>query len=569
MASTLTPNRARPGRRRFGALTAIVLAAILTLAGCSSDDDSSSGDTGSTGGLTGGATDTSSAGKQGGTLTYALDSPILSLDANVAAAAQDARILRQLYDSLVARKPDGSFVPWLAKSWKISDDGLTYTFTLRDDVKFQDGTTFDAEAVCFNFDRIADPKNGSIFAKGAIGPYKSCKAQDATTAVITMSQAYAPFLAYLSSPFLGMTSPTAVQKLGKDGFAAAPVGTGPFSFVSYTPNDKIVLKRNPDYNWAPETMGRQGPAYLDQLVFQFITDPTVRVGSLKNGDVQAIGNVPEAQVSQVQSDSKLKMYIKQQSGSPFQLHFNTSKPPLDDPAVRTALREALDVQSAVDSLYFGVYTRAWGPLSPTTQGYDPSVENSVKYDPDAAKAALDAAGWKVGSDGIRAKDGKKLTLVYVEGSTDREKRQELQTFFIKNWKDIGVEVTPQLNDTAAALSAQQNNKYDISGLSLVNPDPAALNNIYNSAYISQPGRSGYNLARVNDPDLDAALKKMIGTVADADRMAQVKTLQKTINDAAYSVPIYVPTYTVGTAANVTGLTFDNESYPIFYNVSLS
>jgi len=513
--------------------------------------------------------DVPSAKKAGGTLTYALDSPIYKLDPNVAAAAQDARIMRQMYDGLVSRKPDGTLEPWLATKWQVSDDGLTYTFTLRDDVKFQDGTPFNAKAVCFNFDRIVNPDSGSIFAKGAIGPYKSCEAKDDTTAVVTFSEPYAPFLNYLSNPFFGMVSPTAVKKEGNDGFAAHPVGTGPFSFVSYTPNDKIVLKKNPDYNWAPAFYQHQGPAYLDGIEFKFITDPTVRVGSLQNGDMLAIGNVPEAQVATVNKNADLGVYIEPQSGSPFQLHFNTSHPPLDDKNVRTALREAIDVNSAVQSLYFGVYQRAWAPLSPTTPGYNKSLVNGVKYDPDAAKAALDAAGWKVGSDGIREKDGKKLTLQYMESSTDREKRQELQQIFINQWKQIGVDVKQVRGDTGANLARQQNNQYDITGLSLVTPDPGALYQIFDGKNISKPGQSGFDLSRINDPDLNKALEAMMAENDQAKRLQEVSDLQKKIMDMALSTPIYVPTYTMGVSKKVTGVHFDGEGYPIFYDVSLT
>lgn len=148
---------------------------------------------------------------QGGSAVFAVDSPFLGFDPNIAAAAQDARVMRQAFDSLLYLDSDRKLQPWLAKSWQVSDDGRTYTFTLRDDMKFQDGTKFDAAAVCFNLDRIKNPASGSIYAIGLIGPYQSCKATDATTAVVTLSTPYAPFLNQLTSPFMGMNSPTAAK----------------------------------------------------------------------------------------------------------------------------------------------------------------------------------------------------------------------------------------------------------------------------------------------------------------------------------------------------------------------
>ncbi|WP_160148879.1 ABC transporter substrate-binding protein [Amycolatopsis alkalitolerans] len=508
--------------------------------------------------------------KPGGSLTVAIDTGITGLDPNVAASAQEARVLRQLYDSLVATTPDGTKqVPWLASAWTISPDGKTYTFTLRDGVTFHDGTPFDAGAVCFNLDRIADPSTGSVFAIGAIGPYKSCAATAPNTAVVTLSAPYAPFLANLSSPFLGMVSPTAVRAEGAQAFRLKPVGTGPYKFVSYTTNDRIVLARNDSYAWGPAGAGHSGPAYLDTLTFQIIPDATVRMGSLRSGAVQMVGNVPETQVSAVQNDSTLHFYKQNQSGSPFQLHFNTAKAPWGDPALRRAIRSGFDVASAVKSLYFGVYDRAWSPLSPSTSGYDRTVENSWQFNANAARSALDALGWVPGADGIRQRDGQRLSITYLEASPNREKRQDIAEFFKQNMKDIGVEVTVKLVQTAPLQAAIQAGDYDIVGLSLVNIDPNVLYSVYSSKFVPKPQALGFNMARVSDPALDGELLAAQQDLDRTSRMAKYSALQKEITQDAFSIPVYVPTYTAATGAGVAGLRFDAEGYPIFYDTYLA
>lgn len=552
-ASTPLPG---PSRRWRTTLAALACGALpLLAAACSGAID---------------ATTPAGPPKPGGSLTVAIDTGITGLDPNVAAAAQEARILRQLFDSLVATTPDGAKqVPWLASSWTISPDGKTYTFTLRDDVKFQDGTTFDASAVCFNLDRIADPATGSVFAIGAIGPYESCSASAPNTAVVTLSAPYAPFLANLSSPFLGMVSPTAVKTEGAQAFRLKPVGTGPFSFVSYTPNDRIVLKRNDSYAWGPANAGHTGPAYVQDLTFQIIPDATVRMGSLHSGTVQMVGNVPETQVAAVRADSTLHFYKQNQSGSPFQLHFNTTKAPWNDSALRKAIRSGFDVGSAVKSLYFGVYDRAWSPLSPTTNGYDKATENSWPFDANAAKTALDALGWTPGPDGIRQKNGQKLALTYLEGSPNREKRQDIAEFFKQNMKNIGVDVTVKLQQAAPLQAAIQAGDYDIAGLSLVNIDANALYNIYGTKFIPKPNALGYNLARVTDPALDAKLLAAQQNLDPAARVAQYAALQQEITADAFSIPVYVPTFTAATGANVAGVKFDAEGYPVLYDTYLA
>jgi len=546
-----SPRLARAAFAAVAVLTALVLAA------CSGGGASSS-PPGSVG----------SAATSGGSATFAVDTPFVSFDPNVAAAAQDARVMRQIYDSLVALNADRQPVGWLAKSWKISNDGKTYTFTLRDDVTFQDGSKFDAAAVCFNLNRIVDPKSASIYAVSLVGPYQSCQATNATTAVVKLKTAYAPFIYNLSSPFLGMVSPKSAKSMSLAAFALHPVGSGPFKFSSYTPNDRIVLVKNPDYNWAPSTAKHTGPAHLDKLTFQIIPDATVRIGSLRNGSVQAIGNVPENQAAVIKKDPTLTFYAQAQSGSPFQLNFNTSHPPLNDPAVRKAIREGMDVGSAVKALYFGVYQRAWGPLSPTTAGYDKSLENSFSYNPAAAKKALDDLGWKVGPNGIREKNGKQLTLTYVEGAPNREKRQDIAQFMKDDLKAIGVNVNVVLQQSAPLQTTLQKGDYDIAGLSLVSVDPNVLYSLYSPEFIPKPGRSGFDFTHVDDKQLSSEILKAQQESDPASRDQLYQQVQQQIVDQALSVGIYVPTYTVATSG-ITGLRFDAEGYPVLYDVSLT
>ena len=290
----------RPSRRLAAA--AALTATAVALTACSS-----------------GTADADADPTAGGNVTFAVTTPFGSLDPNITASAPDAQAMRQVYDSLVELDADGELHPWLAEAWKVSDDGLTYEFTVREDVTFHDGTPFDAEAVCYNFDRIVAPETQSLYAISLIGPYDSCEALDATTARIALSAPYTPFLANLSTPFLGMVSPTAAESFGVEGLGLNPVGTGPFVFDSYVTDSELVLTRNEDYDWAPPTAEHEGPAYLEQLTFQIIADATVRLGSVRNGDVQGIGDVPAQEVAGVEADETLNYYAPQQGGGIFLL----------------------------------------------------------------------------------------------------------------------------------------------------------------------------------------------------------------------------------------------------------
>jgi peptide/nickel transport system substrate-binding protein len=531
---------------------AIFTVPVLALSGCSGD----------------GGDPAPAAVKEGGDVVFAIDTTLNSFDPNVAAAAQDARIIRQVYDSLVVLDEEKQIQPWLAESWEVSDDGLTYTFEVRDDVVFHDGTAFDAEAVCFNLDRIKNPDSASIYAIGLIGPYESCEAPDEKTAVVTLASPYAPFLQILSSPFLGIVSPTAASSAALADFAINPVGSGPFVFDSYTPNDRVVLKSNKDYAWAPATAQRDGAAAIDTLTFQIIPDATVRLGSLRSGAIHGVGNVPETDAAAIENDASLTFFAQPQSGSPFQLNFNTEREPFNDPAVRAAIRSAIDIESAVQALYLGVYDRAWGPLAPTTLGYDEGVEGSFEFDPDAAAKALDEAGWVPGSDGVRAKGGEKLTIDYLEFAPNREKRHDIAEFVKANLADVGVQVNVHIEQVAGGQARLQEGNYDIAGLSLVSADPNVLYSLYSPQFRSEPGRNGFNFTRVDEPNLTDMLLAAQQEQDDAARADLYSEIQKLVIDEALSIGFYVPTYTVATRG-IDGLRFDSEGYPVFHDVALA
>ncbi|MCU1406227.1 MAG: peptide transporter substrate-binding protein [Glaciihabitans sp.] len=528
-------------------VAAIAAAAMLALAACSP-----AGSAGSAGG-----TNALGAPTDGGDLVYAVSNGFTNFDSNVTAAAADAVALRQVYDSLVDLK-DGEIVPWLATGWTVSDDGLNYEFTLRDDVTFQDGSPFNADAVCFNFDRIADPATGSLYAVALIGAYASCAATDATTAVVTLSEAYTPLLANLSSPFLGMVSPTAVAA-DPTGFAINPVGTGPFSFVSFSPDSELVLERNDDYNWAAEGAEHDGPAYVDSLTFQIISDATVRTGSLTSGDVDVIDGVPAQQVQTIEANADLSYYNEVQSGGMFEIYLNTSRPTLADTDVRVAIAKALDIDSSVAATYFGAYDRSASPLAPTTAGYDDSI-SPIAFDPASAAEELDDAGWTVGSDGIREKDGERLSLSYLEFSPSYDGRLELAEFLKANLADVGIELEVEGLTAARIQEKLADNDYDFVTTSFIAVDPDILNTLYQS-------ESYYNFSRVSQ--FDEQLVTGRTTPSGDERDAIYADIQRTIVDDAISIPTYLMAYRVATSANIGGLAFDAAAYPVLYDTYLS
>jgi peptide/nickel transport system substrate-binding protein len=289
---------------------------------------------------------------------------------------------------------------------------------------------------------------------------------------------------------------------------------------------------------------------------------------VRNASVQGASGVPAEEAAAVDADPSLEMITQQQSGAPYQLHLNTSRPPFDDPAVREAARSALDIDAAVQALYLGVVDRAWGPLAPTSIGYDAALEGSFEFDPDAAAAALEEAGWAEGPDGVRERDGERLTVTYVEVTPNREKRQDFATFFEANLEDVGFDVETVFEQTGPLQTRQQAGEYDIMGLSLVAVDPNAMYQMYDPAFIPESGRIGFNLSHTDDAELTGLLTAGQSTL-DAEARADVYAeAQAAVVDQVRSIAVYVPTYTV-VLNGLTGLRFDAEGYPIFYDASLT
>ncbi|UKS31139.1 ABC transporter substrate-binding protein [Paenibacillus sp. HWE-109] len=493
----------------------------------------------------------------GGDLTYALATSPDSLDPHRSGLAVAVRVLRTIYDSLVVQLPDGSIKPWLATEWTTAPDGLSYTFKLRKDVKFHDGTPFTAEAVKFSYDRILDPATKAANSVALIKPYKSSEIIDDYTIKINLETPSRAFLGNLSQALLGIVSPTSAKKFG-DQFGKNPVGSGPFTFVKWEENATIQVKRNPDYAWAPELVENKGKSYLDQITFSIVPEEATRIGSVQSKQVLAGETVPPQNIVSLKSDTSVQVHQVNTTGLPYTLFINQRKTPWNDVKARQALQAAIDVDAIVKTLYLGTYPRSWSPLTPGVIGYDASLENGIKPDVAKANKLLDELGWVKGTDGVRVKDGKKLTLHYVDGSPNREKRNDIAVIIQQQLKQIGVVVEVEITkDTANVVYTKGD--YDIYGNSQVNTDPNALYAFYHTG----DPKARPTLPGLADPQVDKWLEQGAIEPDDKKRVDLYKQVQKAIIDQAVIIPIYVFPYTVAASKTVKGLKFDPLGYPLF------
>jgi peptide/nickel transport system substrate-binding protein len=393
-------------------LAAMLLA--LGLAGCGGDDDD--GDAADTG-----AAETEEGeGGGGGTLVFAGAADPVVLDGALVSDGESLRVIDQIYESLVSLEPGTTeLAPGLAQSWELSEDGLEYTFELEEGVTFHDGEPFNAEAVCFNFDRwynftgsFQNP-SASYYWQTVFGGFaetdpesgapedsyfESCEAVDEGTVAIRLTSPSSAILGALSLSNFSIASPAALEEFGADeGEVDAdgifhptgtfgtehPIGTGPFKFVSWTRGESLVLERNDDY-WGDEK------AKLQRLIFRPIADNAARLQALQSGDIQGYDLVEPQDMETIRNDDSLQLLDRPAFNVAY-VGINQKEPPMDQLEVRQAVAHGLDRQAVIDNFYAGRGEVAKEFMPPSLFGYAQDV-TEYPFDPARARSLLQEAG---------------------------------------------------------------------------------------------------------------------------------------------------------------------------------
>jgi peptide/nickel transport system substrate-binding protein len=467
--------------------------------------------------------------ESGGEIIVGLNYEMDSLDPAVTPYAVSHWVMMNVFDTLIWRGTDGTFYPGLADSWEVNEDGTVYTFTLKQGVTFHDGTPFNADAVKFAFDHVVDPETKSGFASSLLGPYDRTEVVDESTAVVYFTAPYAPFLDSASQSFLAIPSPTAVQA-DREAFLRNPVGTGFMKFVEWVQNDHITLEKNPDYNWASTVFEHTGPAYLDKITFRFYTDSPTRLAALEAGDANLIQTPLLNEIPRLSEDSNYLTNVPLNPGLPETMFCDTTKAPTDDLAVRQALNIALDRELIVQIGMFDQARPAYGPLWETTPYYSAAVEELYPYDVERAKQVLEDAGWVEGDDGIREKDGQRLSVSLPSTDFTAPFDELAQGIYL----DAGIELQLIPMDGAAADDAIANSEVNLYDNSWVSSDPVVLNNLFLSKNID----GGYNWSKWASDELDQLLESGEATVDETERGDIYAQIQAHIMENALIVPLY-------------------------------
>jgi peptide/nickel transport system substrate-binding protein len=332
--------------------------------------------------------------RAGSTIVVGMEAEPPNLDPQQYSGVHSMRVIRRMFEGLTRQKEESTQVePGLAESWTISPDGLTYTFKLRRGIKFHDGTTFDANAVKFTFDRVLNQDHPAnkwgkwSFVVGNTAMISSVAVVDPATVRFTLKYPHTPFLVRLADVSTTIVSPKAVMDK-REGFASSPAGTGPYRFESWDRGNSIILRRNEDY-WG--TKGRS-----DRLIYRFIIEARARVTELLTGNVDLIVAVQPDAVAQIAANPRTA--IHRQTGLHFwYLGLNVDKGALGDRRVRQAIAYALDKEAIVRDILKGTAVVAHGPVNPGTWAYEPNIRK-YPHDLAKAKALLSEAGYPKGVD---------------------------------------------------------------------------------------------------------------------------------------------------------------------------
>ncbi len=489
----------------------------------------------------------------GGVLKVALDTDPNCLDPQQAGNNNSLNISRQITDSLTDQNPDtGEIVPWLATSWSVSADSRRFTFFLRPGVTFSDGTPVDAAAVKANLERIISLGARATLGSSYLAGVQSIATPDHDTVVVTFAQPSAQFLQASSTMSLGLLSLETVKKSADERCQGQLVGTGPFTIVSFVHNQLTRIARRDDYNWPSVLAGHGGKAYLEGIDYYVIAESGVRVGSLLSGQID-VDAVVLPQDEPVLRARNLPLLVRTNPGVVSGFYPNEANPILKSQAVRQALNKAIN-RAELQSIIGPGRPPASAVLARTTPLYG-DLSQELAYDPQGARQLLDAAGWSVGGDGIRTRDGQRLTLK-VDYSNVIPSLELVQ----QQLRAVGIELRLNRVSIAQAMAVLESPEYVLRYGNLTRADPDILRTVFHV--------KGRNLANRPPGEVDDLLARLSATLDPDLRRQLVEQASLLLLREGHSIPISEYTSVLATGRRVRGLHFEASTRLQFYDTSL-
>lgn len=560
----MSAHTARPPSFRRRIIAVLFIVPLLAMAACTQSKNQGGGGDGR-----GDASPQST-----GNLLYVIpsqeDREIDGLDPVQASGTGVHTMWGALYSTLFTQNPDtGELEPGLAESWKVSDDRLTWNIHLRDDVVFHNGDKMTSEDVLFTLDRARDDQYlpRSAIIKGFLTNVESWEAEGPYDVTIHLKVPQVTLgTSALGRTHLSIVPKNYFQKVGKEEFGKHPIGTGPFKFVSWKPGDSIKMERNPDFKWGPpytETAG--GPARLETLTFKYINDPNTRISAYLANEADVIEGVAFTDIPRLEGSGDTEVMLVEKNGSTSQFNLNVTNAPTDDVNVRRAISASIDRDAFTKVMFGSAGTPECHFIQKRMGDFLNKDACAPEFDLKKAASLLDDAGWTMGSDKYRHKDGKRLTLVGVVGSAEVKFLEFVQA----QLKESGIEVKiKSMTDAGVLEQVNDRDSWNIHLASVegrTNEDPNILQSMWASFAI--PPKGAWNYSAFTTPELDKLLADGIAELDRDKRVAIYHKAQDILADQVPAVPYSSAKIVVAHRNTVHGLMSDiRGSYRYFFDV---
>ena len=546
---------------RVAAATAVV-ALVAVLAACSKAPEP-----------TAGAAADPSAPASGGTLVYLEQQAHTNLYPPAGGFYPNGGILNQITDKLTYQDPRTLKVePWIAESWVVNDTATEYTFKLREGVTFSDGTPLDAAAVAKNYDTFGKGnKELKLPVSEVINNYDRSEVLDARTVKFYFKKPAPGFLQGTSVIGSGLVSlATLARPFDELGDATRIIGSGPFVVTSETLGKELLLTARKDYRWGPTTLQHQGRALLDEIRLIVTPEDSVRIGALVAGQAGFIRQVQAYDEKRVK-DQGFEIYAPSTRGVNNTLNFRPDNPLVSDLRVRQALLHATHTKEIVDTLFSSNYPQATSVLASTAAGY---VDLSAKlgYDEAKARQLLDDAGWALGANGVRTKDGQELALRVYEALPQPQSKETLQ-LIAQQWAKVGVKLVVITGDAGSKIV----DNLDPAKTALLHTmvgraDPDVIKSHFyptNRNVLLQKGGVSDKVKSFEDARLNGLLEGIAAETDAAKRLALVAEVQNHVIDQALAIPIFEEPQAFAGAPWVKGVSYEAVGRPSFYGTWLA
>lgn len=509
---------------------------------------------------------------KGGTLIYLEQQAHTNLYPPAGGFYPNGGLLNQITDKLTWQNPSTLQVePWIAESWSTNADKTEYTFKIRPGVTFSDGTPLDANAVAKNFDVYGlGDKAHRLPVSEVINNYDHSEVIDAQTVKFYFKKSSPGFLQGTATIGSGLVSlSTLARNFDQLGDARHIIGSGPFVVKDEKLGREVDLVARKAYQWGPKNLPQQGPANLDGIKIIVTPEDSVRIGALLASQADFIRQVQAYDEKQA-SDRQFPVYAAPTRGVNDSLSFRPDNPLVADLKVRQALLHATNAKQIVETLFSPNYPQATSVIAKSAAGYV-DLSPSLKYDPTLAKQLLDEAGWKPGSDGIREKAGKKLTLTVYESLPQPQNKEVLQ-LVAQQWKQVGVSLAVRAGDAGSkTLDSLDPLKTPLTVSEVGRADPDVIKSMFyplNRDALLQKGGSSSKVENFRDDKLNQLLVDISTEIDPAKRLQLAGDAQRYLLENAYVIPVFEEPQVFAGAPWLKGVSFEAVGRPSFYGAWL-